>query len=272
MDAPTGMHVLKEIVARRELLFNLVAREVKIRYRGSVLGFLWTVLIPLFMAMIYVVFLRLLAGRGVPIAEIIIGVFAWQYTVQAVNSGLASVTSNANLVKKVHFPRILLPLSSTLANLVIYVMSLLVQFPLVGLLLYLGGETFSPWVFAVPLVIVVHFLFNLALALLLSGTNVYFRDMQHLVGVGLSAWFFVSPVMYNLALVREHAGHIPHLLTIYMLNPMAVITTAYRSLMLPGVEFPWGPSVAVSLVGSLVLLVVGYRVFQRLQRDFADML
>ncbi|MCB1101755.1 MAG: ABC transporter permease, partial [Kiritimatiellae bacterium] len=76
-------------------------RELKIRYRGSVLGFLWTLLIPLFMAGIYIVFLRLLAGRGVPMAEVIIGVFAWQFTVQSVNSGLHSVTGNANLVKKV---------------------------------------------------------------------------------------------------------------------------------------------------------------------------
>jgi ABC-type polysaccharide/polyol phosphate export permease len=266
------MQVLKEIMSRRELLFNLVAREVKIRYRGSVLGFLWTILIPLFMAMIYVVFLRLLAGRDVPIAEIIIGVFAWQFTVQAVNSGLCSVTSSANLVKKVQFPRILLPLSSTLANLVVYVMSLLVQFPLVGLILYMGGEGFTLWILAVPLVILFHFLFNLALALLLAGTNVYFRDMQHLVGVALSAWFFASPVMYNLTLVRDHAGHIPYLLDVFMLNPMAIIATAYRALMVPGVDFPWGPSVAASIIISLVLLVVGYRVFQRLQRDFADML
>ena len=85
--------------ARRELLVNLVARELKSRYKGSVLGFLWTVLTPLFMAAVYVFFLRLLIGRGVPLEGIIIGVFAWQFTVQSVNSGLVSITGNSNLVK-----------------------------------------------------------------------------------------------------------------------------------------------------------------------------
>jgi ABC-type polysaccharide/polyol phosphate export permease len=85
------MTVWRDVLNRRELLANLVSRELKLRYRGSLLGFLWSVLIPLFMALIYVVFLRLLGGRGVPLADIIIGVFAWQFTVQCVNGGLGCI-------------------------------------------------------------------------------------------------------------------------------------------------------------------------------------
>jgi ABC-type polysaccharide/polyol phosphate export permease len=256
----------------RELVGNLVSRELKIRYRGSALGFLWSVLIPLFMALIYVFFLRLLAGRGVPTGEIIIGVFAWQFTVQCVNSGLTSITGSTNLVKKVYFPRILLPLSGTLANLITYALSLLVQLPFVWILQHVQGLSVSPLTMALPLAIAVQLVFNFALTLLLASVNVYYRDAQHLVGVALSAWFFVSPVMYNLSFVENMAQHHPWVMPVMMLNPMAVIVTAYRALMLPDVAFPWQPAVWVSLTLVALLMVYSYRLFQRLEKYFADML
>ncbi len=193
------MNVLKDIFERRELLWNLTVRELKQRYKGSALGFLWSVLTPLFMAVIYVFFLRLLAGRGVPIEEIIIGVFAWQFTTQCVMGGMTCVTGNANLVKKVSFPREILPLSQVAANGIGYLLSLLVQFPLLAFLLYRAdGPGFAA---AWPLFLfwmLWQTLFNLGLAMFTGAANVYFRDTQHLVGVGLSAWFFMSPVMYNM--------------------------------------------------------------------------
>ncbi len=266
------MNPLSIIRERRELLTNLVKRELKIRYRGSVLGFLWTLLIPLFMAIIYVGFLRLMAGRGVPLAEIIIGVFAWQFTVQCVNSGLHSITGNTNLVKKVYVPRFILPLASTIANFINYLLSLIVQFPLVIILLALNGQTLSPWCAVLPAILLLQFVFNLALALFMASSNVYLRDTEHLVGVGLSAWFFMSPVMYNLSFVENMTKDYPWLIHAYMLNPIAVITTGYRAAMMPDAVFVWTPSVIVSIVSCFVLLIIAYRSFQRLQRDFADLL
>jgi ABC-type polysaccharide/polyol phosphate export permease len=266
------MTVWRDVLNRRELLANLVSRELKLRYRGSLLGFLWSVLIPLFMALIYVVFLRLLGGRGVPLADIIIGVFAWQFTVQCVNGGLGAVKGNANLVKKVAFPRVILPLSATLANLVTYLLSLLVQFGLVAALFLHAGHFFSPLALALPAVVLFHLLFNFALALLLSAINVYVRDAEHLVGIGLSAWFFVTPVMYNLTLVQQFAEKHPWVADLYLLNPMAVIITAYRAVITPGVALPWAPAVLATMVVTGLLLVLAYRVFDRLQKDFADLL
>lgn len=267
------MNPFSIILQRREMLLNLTKRELKIRYRGSVLGFLWTVLIPLFMALIYVGFLRLMAGRGVPLAEIVIGVFAWQYTVQCVNSGLHSVTGNVNLVKKVAVPRFILPLASTLANTTNYLLSLIVQFPVVMLLQHAAGEpVISPLVLAVPAVLLLHFIFNLAIALFMSASNVYFRDTEHLVNVGLSAFFFMSPVMYNLAFVDHMTPKYPWLMDVYTLNPVAVIITAYRSFILPGASMTYTPSAAVAVLICPVLLIVAYRIFQRAQRYFADLL
>jgi ABC-type polysaccharide/polyol phosphate export permease len=260
------------LLERRDLLLNLVSRELKSRYKGSVLGFLWSLLTPLFMAVIYVFFLRLLAGRGVPTEEILIGVFAWQFTAMCVTGGMTCVTGNSSLVKKVFFPRVVLPAAVTLANLVNFLLSLVVQFALVAVLLHLKGGGLGAQSLLVPAVILYHTLFNLALALLMASANVYFRDTQHLVGVLLSAWFFVSPVMYNLTFVEAAAAKYPALADLYLLNPMAVLITAYRAAIVPGIAFPWTPAAAAGLAIPLLLLGAAYVVFQKSQRYFADML
>ena len=265
------MNPLSDLWTRREMLTNLVSRELKSRYKDSALGFLWSILTPLFMACIYVFFLRLLA-RGVPMETIIIGVFAWQFTALSVNSGLSAITGNSNLVKKVFFPRIILPTAATVANLVNYVLSLIVQLALVAVLLGLQDRTMSLWVLAMPVLILYHTLFNLSLAFFLSAINVYFRDAQHLVGVLLSAWFFATPAMYDLTFVQIFAEKHPWALDLYMLNPMAVIITGYRALTLPGVEFPWSAYALAGGLIPLVMLAVSFFVFQRMQRNFADML
>ena len=262
---------LGKLIEKRDLIRNLVSRELKSRYKGSALGVLWSLLTPLFMAVIYVFFLRLLS-RGVPVEQIIIGVFAWQFTVQAVQTGMESITGNSNLVKKVFFPRIILPLSTTLAALVNYLLSLLVQFAVVGLMLVLHDSFFTLGTLLLPVVIIYHALFNLGLALCLSSANVYFRDTQHLVGVFMSAWFFLSPAMYHLELVETVAQKTPWIMNLYMLNPLAVIITAYRALQLDGVTFPWSPYVIVGIIWPLLFLPLAYRIFKKSQRNFADLL
>jgi ABC-type polysaccharide/polyol phosphate export permease len=266
------MSIIRTIVERRELVSNLVSRELKSKYKGSVLGFLWSILTPLFMAVIYVIFLRLLAGRGVPVEEIIIGVFAWQFTSLCVTGGMNCITGNSNLVKKVFFPRIILPVANTLANLANFLLSLAVQFAILFILLGLRGSTVSAWALVLPLLIVYHTLFNLALALMMASSNVYFRDTQHLAGVLLSAWFFVSPVMYDLSFVQRAAQVSPLLANLYMLNPMAVIITGYRAVTMPGEVFPWTPYTIAGLLLPIVLLWIAYVVFQRSEKNFADML
>jgi len=266
----TPLRVHPPARAARELLFNLVARELKARYKGSALGFLWTLLTPLFMAVIYVVFLRILAGPDVRLEEIVIGVFAWTFTVQSVQSGLTAVTGNANLVKKVRFPRALLPVAATAANLVSFLLTLVVQFVIVGLLAR-EGRFFSAWSLGLPALIALHTAFNLALAMLLGAANVYFRDTQHLVGVGLSAWFFLSPAMYNLTLLERWTATRPWLLQAYLANPLAPILTGYRALLL-GQAFPWGWGAAVGLALPLPLLAAAGAVYRRAQRNFADYL
>ena len=263
------MSIIADSLAHRELLWNLVARDLKSRYKGSVLGFLWSILNPLFMALIYIFFLRLLAGRGVPHQDVIIGVFAWQFTVQCVLQGMQCITGNSNLVKKVFFPRVMLPLSVVVANLVNYLLTLFVQLVLIVILLKSGGQALAGTTALLPALIAYHALFNFALALLVASANVYFRDTQHLVGLLMSAWFFVSPVMYNLGFVEKAAARWPWVMDLYLLNPIALIITGYRALQLPGAAFPWGWAY---WLWPLALLALAWRLFQRSQRHFADLL
>ena len=163
-------------------------------------------------------------------------------------------------------------LANTLANLVNFLLSLAVQFVILFVLLGMRGATVSPWALALPLLILYHTLFNLALALLMSSSNVYFRDTEHLAGVLLSAWFFVSPVMYDLSFVQRAAQVSPLLANLYMLNPMAVIITGYRAVTMPGMAFPWTPYTIAGLLLPIALLWIAYVVFQRSEKNFADML
>ncbi len=258
--------------ASRELLGSLVMRELKSRYKGSVFGFLWAVLVPLFMAFIYVVFLRLLVGRGVTVEGVIVGVFAWQYTVQCVQGGMGAITGNANLVKKVFFPRMLLPVAVTAAALVNFLLSLVVQFVVLAILGALGGPGIGGALWALPGVIFWLTVFNLGLALLLSGANVHFRDTQHLVGVLLSAWFFVSPVMYDLSLIEPFAEGRPWLMPLVWLNPMTGLLTAARASVLPDVAMTWTVWSAGGLAIPALALAGGVVAFRRAQRHFADLL
>ncbi len=259
------------VLARRELISALVGREMKARYKGSALGVLWSLLTPLFMAAIYAFFFRLLSGRAANTESIIVGVFAWQFTSNSVHQGMGCVTGNGNLVKKVAFPRVILPLAVTLAAGIDYLISLVVQFGVVGALLWMRHGFFGPQILLLPLIFLWHAWFNFGLAMLLGSLNVYFRDTQHLVGVLLSALFFLSPGMYDLGFVERLAVDMhPRVLDVYLLNPLAGLFTAYRVAFLPGSAWPASPFIWIGLAWPLLFTPLAAIAFRRLQRNFAD--
>ncbi|SMP38406.1 ABC transporter permease [Desulfonatronum lacustre] len=259
-----------KIVQHRDLLLNLVKRELKGRYKDSVLGFLWSILNPLFLAIIYMFFLRLLVGRGVPTEDVIIGVFAWQFTAQSISGGMSCITGNATLIKKVYFPRVILPLSVIAGNLINYVLTIFVQLFLLIFVLAWKGSMLGIGLFAMPLVVLYQTLFILGMVLVVSSANVYFRDIQHLVNLLLTAWFFMTPAIYNLTFIQPILEQFPFLGNLYFLNPMASIITMYRALLLPESVFFWSWGVVLGLVWPIIFLYFAYRIFQSAQRNFAD--
>ncbi len=263
-----------QLIPYGELLISLIDRDLKVRYRGSILGFLWTVLNPLFMALIYIVFLRIIGGRLIAsqYENIIIGVFAWQFTMQCINSGMGAITGNVSLVKKVSFPKIILPLSMSLANMVNFYLTLMVQVILLIFLLAFKSQTLPLLVLLVPLVTIYHLVFNLSLSLLVSATNVFFRDTQYIVNLLVSAWFFLSPVMYPISLVDQIAHSMPVIREIYFFNPMALIISLYRYLQVPSEHFYIGWGAIVGFLISIFIAVFSIILFKKTEKYFSDVL
>ena len=255
--------LLAELISRHELVANFVVRNLKQRYKGSALGFLWSLLHPLFLVLIYLVFIRLMRfSTNMP--YLLVGVMVWQFLSLCAGDAAAVVLSNASLVKKTWFPRMILPLSAVLGNLVHFVLSLLV---LVVALPLLGVSPRGTWLH-LPWLIALQFLFSLGISLGLSALNVFFRDVEHLVPIALMSWFFVTPVIYSADLVLENPLLPPWGAAVFFANPMTAMLTWYRHAFLGDPL----PAVALwpGLLGVFVVFFLGVLLFHRLEPRFAD--
>jgi lipopolysaccharide transport system permease protein len=256
----------REVWAYRDLLLNLVQRDLSVRYRRSVLGFMWSFLNPLLMMLVFtIVFMvvKPLSVRSYPLF-VLAGLLPWNFTAGALSAAVRSITGSANLIDKVYFPREVLPLAAVLSNLVNFLLSLVVFIPLAWLL----GGRFSEWTLALPLVILVHVVLVTGLALLLSTLNVFYRDTELVLDVAITAWFFLTPIFYELELLPNQLLGFDVWRVVYTLNPMATLVTDYRYILL--YEYPVIRHTLISFVTGLVLLAVGWFVFRRFSPSFAE--
>jgi ABC-2 type transport system permease protein len=267
---------------RAELLRNLIRKDLKVKYKGSTLGFAWSLANPLLLlAVYYVVFQIILPGR-VPYFAVYLmsGLLIWNAFMSSVSAACGSVVYNSNLVKKVRFPLPVLPLSAVGFALVHFVLQLGVLFVVVAALRYnfIGLQLLLLFpAFAVAMV------FTVGLALLVAALNTRYRDTQHLLDVALIAWFWLNPIVYDAGLIRAHL----HAWTwVYFLNPMATVAATFqraiykkpyatvngtRELILANPGYLWYlQELAIVGVLSLGVLWLGYRVFDRMQADFAE--
>lgn len=252
-------NLLKEIWDRRELLTSLIVRNLKIRYKGSALGFFWSLMDPMLMVLVYFLFAKLTRFQS-DISYLLTGVLIWQFLSLCIGDSFYAVLGNTSLVKKVYFPRIILPLSTAFANIINFFLTLVV---LIIFLLILGVKMSLPYLIFLPVFVGLQFLLCLGLALLFSSLMVYFRDTQHLVGIGVMAWFFMSPVIYPMDLVPQKW------MGLYMMNPMCVILMGFRSAFL-GSPLIWNGFTSIALLICFIILGVGIWTFTRLEPYFAD--
>lgn len=254
--------LIRELTSHRDLLLLLVQRNIKIRYKNSALGFVWTLLGPVFQIAIYWVFLRLLK-IPVGMESLVTGILVWQFLATCLGDSLYAVIGNANLVTKTAFPRILLPLSTVMANLVNFLLTLLV----LTVFLWLRGVDFGPlgWL---PFLLLSQAALCLGLSLMVCSFNVFFRDVEHILQVVLMAWFFLSPAMYDVStFVRNQVS--AELLPLYFLNPMAGVLTGYRVAFL-GTDAQPAITLAAPFALCWVALAAGVAVFRRLEPRFGD--
>lgn len=277
--------MMKELWKSRELIAALVKRDLKVRYKSSALGFLWSVAKPLLlMAVLFAVFsiiFRLqIRNPKLPYAlHLLPGILAWTYLTGALFESLHSILANANLVKKVKLPAEVFPVSSILSNLIHFLLALLILF--VFMLAF--KMAFSWTILLLPLIILLQTLFLLGPALLISSLNVFYRDVASILEVIIMAWFYVTPIFYPYYYAEKELGSIMGglFLKFYLLNPMAVIALAYRralysSALAPPENIPEISDATLlkylffSLIISIIMIIIGRLAFKKLSGKFAD--
>jgi len=270
MGSPAAsLRAVREALGYHELLRNLLVRDLKVRYQGSALGFLWSLLRPLLVIAVLIAVFQGLLETSVPHFGlfIVIGVFVWTYTADALASGVRSVVHNAALVKRVYFPRELLPASAVLAHGVHFLLALLLVLPLVPL----AGLPLTPQLLWLPSLLVFQTAFVLGIALLLAALNVFYRDIEAALDPLLFAWFFATPILYDLETVfsREWLG-INLGWLVHALNPMASFITSYRLVIIGGGAAPDPAFMLRTYLTALAVLAVGYAVFKRVEPRFGE--
>jgi lipopolysaccharide transport system permease protein len=263
---------LVELWQYRELLYNLTVRDLKVRYKNSVLGIAWSLLNPILMMLVFTVVYTVMLGqsnRRDYAAFILCGLLPWNFFSGSVMGGVGSVVNNGYLIKKVYFPRAVLPISIMFSNLVNFLIALPVYFVLAWLL----GVQFTPYVLFLPVVVLVEIIFILGVSLLLSAVNVFYRDVQQIMEVLILAWFFMTPVIWDanaLPASRMVLGiDVPVLRLTYILNPMASIISTYRDILYYGRPIGWDFFLR-TVITVVIALVIGFFVFNRLKGRFAE--
>lgn len=269
------MHKLIEIASRRELFINLTLRELRSKYKRSVLGWAWSLLNPLTTLVIYSlvfgVFLKVSPDVGDPSGLdnfamfLMCGLLPYTFLSNGINGGMTSLIGNGNLVKKVYFPREIL-VAATIAS---WVVSFLIELAVLAVVLAFFGNIVILWTPMVLLLVAIQVVFVLGLALMLAGAAVYFRDLQHLMGLVLQVWLYSAPIVYPVSLVQGKLGTTGWKITLYNLNPLTRFVEAFRDVMYD-MRFPPLDHLAYLVIVSFAALGAGMWMFGRLEGKLAE--
>jgi ABC-2 type transport system permease protein len=294
---PPRLHVrarVRELIEVRQILANLIRKDVKVKYTSSALGAAWSMLNPILYLGVFTLVFSVVLTTNIPSFPVYLlsGLLAWNLFASALSLASRSVVDNANLVTKVYFPREILPLASIGSASVDFALQAVVLLAFMAIFLY---PFLGPNLLLLPLALVALYAFSTALALFVSALNVRYRDTQHLLNIALQLWFWLTPIVYPSALVYDKLANHGALWDLFLANPMAVIVMGFQRALyrvpqplvpvtdaqghvvyvhahvLPPVSLGWMAGVlgAVTL-GSLVLAGFAWRTFFRLSGDFAE--
>lgn len=254
---------LDELWTYRELLYFLTWRDVKVRYKQTVIGAAWAILQPFFSMVVFSLFFGRLAK--IPSDDLPYPIFSyaalvpWQFFANGLRQSSTSLVASANLVRKVYFPRLVIPIASVLSGVIDFALAFIV---LLGLMLFYGTlpTTAIVWL---PFFLLLALVTALGVGLWLTAMNVQFRDVKYAVPFLIQAWMFATPIAYPSSLLDEPWR------TLYGINPMAGVVEGFRWALL-GTETAPGPIVLVSALVAVVILISGAYYFRRMEKTFAD--
>lgn len=253
---------LKEIYDYREMLTSLIKKELRGKYKASVLGFLWSFLIPFFQMLVYIVVFSYILRSGIEhfTIFILVSLMPWNFFSISITSGSTCVVSQENLVKKIYFPRIILPLSFVTSMFV----NMLVTFIIIFAILFISGFGINLSAVAfLPIIMIVEYVLALGICMIISASAVYFRDLEYIMGILSMAWMYLTPILYRVDMVPDN------LRAIFYLNPMTPIILAYQQILYHKCIPEFGTLFQAMIVGILAL-VIGILLFEKMQRNFVE--
>ena len=256
---------LRELWEYREVLYFLIWRDIKVRYRQTLIGVAWVIVQPLMTMTVFTIFFGRVVripSDGVPYSVFVLaGLVPWLFFASGLSSSANSLVLNSHLISKVYFPRLLLPLARILGGFPDLGISLL----LLATVVWYHGLPIRPALLLwLPVFLLLACVTSFGVSLWLSALNVRYRDVQHIIPFLIQIWMFSTPIAYPSSLLSDRAR------TIYGLNPMVGVVDGFRWTLLGTGEPPW-PSVAASAAAAVVILILGAFFFRRAERSFADL-
>jgi ABC-type polysaccharide/polyol phosphate export permease len=253
-----------ELVGRYRLISYLVGADLKRTHADTIFGQLWWILDPLLQMGIYFILVQIIFQRKVPDYPLFLfaAILPWKWFTTTLGDATNAVTGRQNLLRQVQFPKLILPTASVVAGSVSFLIGLIA----LGLVYLFYLERLSLWVLAIPLIAFVQFAFTLALGIVLSAVNAFYRDVNNVLSHALRLWFYVSPILYAL----DHIGN-KQVESILSFNPFSAILSSYRNVTWGETAPDWGGLLLV-LLGSLVLLAGAIALFKRVEPAFARIL
>lgn len=256
------MKLLHELYLYRQMIFSLVKKDLRGRYKGSVLGFLWTFINPLMQLIVYTFVFTVILPTDVDryYLHLFVALIPWIFFSSAITGGASSVVAQKDLIKKIYFPREVIPISYVTSCFV----NMLLCFIIIFLVMFFTGSVWNfTAILCLPIVWIVEYLLALGMAMLSSAITVYFRDLEHILGIISMVWMYMTPVLYSIDLIPER------LQSLYRLNPMTSIITAYRDILYYG-QVPNLLTLSEAVFLGIGFLILGLFVFSKLKKRFAE--
>ena len=256
------MRVLSELFAYRQMIYSLVRKDLRGRYKGSVFGFLWTFINPLLQLVVYTMVFSFLLKNGIEkfYLYLFVALVPWIFFSSSLNGGSSCILAQKDMVKKIYFPREVLPISYVTSCFVNMLFSFIIIF---AVILISGTPINFVALLFLPVVMAVEYLLALGIALLVSAVTVYFRDLEHILGILTMAWMYLTPIVYPISIVPAR------FLPIFMVNPMTPIILAYRDI-LYSAKIPSMQTLLLAFALGVVFLILGFFVFGKLKKHFVE--
>lgn len=253
--------MFKELYQYRQLIKSNVRKEIRGKYKGSFLGVLWSFVNPLLQVLVYAIVFPLIlkSTQDNYVTFLIIGILPWTWFVTSISGGTSCVLNNAGIIKKVYFPREILPLSIVTSGMINFLISCII----IIIFVLISGIGLSYTLIFLPIIVAIQFILNLGILLITSSIDVYIRDAEYIINFFVNMLFYATPILYDSSILPEKFRWIVNI------NPMAMIVEGYRSVFYSK-SIPNFMSLSILLVISLLILVIGYAIFKKLEKGFAE--